>query len=565
MSKNSLTYSKMYLKNLLKEKEKEERPSYIAKMATYLQDKEPLIYLFIINSDFIEASDILSGIGPAGVVILDGRIKFLYDNNEIKKLSVEELYFLIIHEAFHIFKKHLEKNREMFEENSILANIATDTIINEEITRSVMYSRNSSGIQPKMIKGGFVFNDSFLKENEKIPVDHITSRRVFDWYKNRKLDKEDFLKIGNYVKIKNENSFGKIKKINSDGTYEVDKMTKQEMIDDFKNQEEKPSKNIVTKTKNELTPVIFGDAGSNTSFNENDKSDIIVVNTGGIHIIEENDNKNGPNELDLDTKVFTEKLLEQAKDLEKSFSTQKSAGCYSGNYTTLLSKILTPKVNWKKELRKNLNIFFTKDISEKEVKKSIITYPWNPKSRYGILCKHNIEQESNLSSYIIVAIDTSGSVFGNEYELSTFFTEIESLSKWLNFSKKGKVLTIQWDSKITEGLNYYNKGDWKKFVSGKRNISGGGGTIPNSVFDYFEEIFVKKGNGFFVNENGIKFIIPNHKQLPYLVFLTDGYFYKNIDEKDLKIYNKSIKNILFFTRNETDIPKNIKRIVYNYN
>ena len=58
---------------------KKERPKFISKLALYLQDKEPLIYLFIINSDFynIDGTDLLpKETDLGGVFIYNRRVKY---------------------------------------------------------------------------------------------------------------------------------------------------------------------------------------------------------------------------------------------------------------------------------------------------------------------------------------------------------------------------------------------------------------------------------------------------------------------------------------------------------
>jgi predicted metal-dependent peptidase len=558
-----------YIRNLIKGREVEERPLYISKMASYLQDKEPLIYLFIINSDFIKADDILGEINViAGVLTFNGRVKFLYNESMIKNITPEELFFVVIHEAFHIFKKHLQKDEDMIKENHILSNIAQDTIINEEIVRTMTKSVTSLNFRPKPLKHTFFFEKEFLEleEVKNLSRDMITSRRVFSWLKNRKFDKKDLLKEGTYVKIKNKEIYGRIEEINNN-VYSVREFdSKEDFTKEFfsKNAPDCPLiKDISKKSENELIPVISGRGYSkSSSTNNEDDCDAIIFGNLDIHFNPSRENDSNIDEIEMGTEVFTKKIFNQAKELEETFNNEIYGGNSRGALTKLLKNILEPKIDWKKELRKNLNIFFTKEVSELERHDSIITYPWNPKSRYGILCKHYIEKENSLSSYVIVAIDTSGSIFCSDYELSTFFSEIDGMSKWLDFSKKGKVLTIQWDTTIQEGLKKYNSGEWKRFMgNGGRSIKGGGGTVPQVVFDYLDGIYKENGSSYKVNEDDIKFTISNKKNLPYLIFLTDGYFFGKIDQKDLKKYNS--KNVLFFTKNEDYIPENIKRITYN--
>jgi predicted metal-dependent peptidase len=547
------------IKKLLDEKEIEDRPKYIAKMATYLQDKEPLIYLFIINSDFVEVGESM-GTSFAGVLTHKGRVKFLYNDAMLRKLSVEELYFLIIHEAFHIFKKHLEKDEDIFEEDQTLANIATDTIINEEIIRSLS---NSSQIKPKTIKGSCLFSDDFKLDHRDIPEDTITSKRFFYYYKNKKFDFKSLLKLGSYVKVKDEETYGRIRR-EEEGSFSIQVKSKEQVFQEMTGTEsDSPSQDgeHIQKKEDELIPIISNIPIKNASpFNgKTDSETEAIVIQADEHFQENGKEEKDLNNLEMDTKTFTEKLLKQAKEIEENFKSEKVAGTGTGAYTKALEGILKPKVNWRKELRKSLNEFITQEECIPLKTKSFITYPWNPRSNYGILCKHFIEQTSNSSSYVVVAVDTSGSIFRNQYELTMFFSEIDAMAKWLNFSKAGNVLMLQWDTQIKSPMKKYKHGDWKKFS--KSGIYGGGGTDPMCVFKYFTEEYQKKGSGYFVN-NDVKFFIPDKKRLPFIIFLTDGYFFDRLYPENFGVYKDHEKQLLFFTDNTYYIPKEIKTIQY---
>lgn len=290
-------------------------------------------------------------------------------------------------------------------------------------------------------------------------------------------------------------------------------------------------------TADELTPVVFGDrawyGGLPVDF------DVEVI--GNFDTVEET-----TEEDEVEAEVFTRKVISQAKEIESRLP-NKMAGNGTNGLTSIISKLLDSKVNWKRELNKHLNLYYSNNCSLKGTKKSIINYPWNPKSRYGILCKHHIETNIKKQAYIIIAVDTSGSCFFDKYEVESFFTEIEAISKEFNFSKRGEVITIQWDTQIVEGLKRYEKNDWKKY-----KLRGGGGTRPECVFRYLTDIYKKQNGWYIINENGVKFVIEDKKKLPLLIFLTDGYFYNKLGERSLGIYKNNMKNILFFTR-KTDM------------
>lgn len=439
------------------------RPDYISKLAIYLQSKEPLIYLFIINTDFInDLEGNYLGSFPAGVKYENKRVKFYYKPDFLEKLSARKLYFIILHEAFHIFKRHLERHEKL--ENKLLCNYSQDAVINYEI-KNLNFSYD---LVPEMIEGCVEIPDEFFYNFTKIGKEAVETNRIYYWM------------------LKNNKKFQTI---------------------DF---------NLIFQDK---------------------------------HFSYDKENS-------VEEKLFTEKLIHQAKKIESTIK-EKIIGNKKGSLISTIEKLLKPKINWKRELNKRMNVFFSENSFLKEKKKNIINYPWNAVSQYGILGKYWIKTIEKLQTYIIFAIDTSGSVFSDKNEIETFFTEIDAASKELEFNKRGQILTIQWDTEIQEGLKVYKSGAWKNF-----NLEGGGGTSPQVVFKYLEKVFKKINKSYLIKEDGINFIIPNENKLPFLIFLTDGYFFKKLCENDLLLYKNNKKNILYFTKNINDIYPLNNYIIY---
>jgi predicted metal-dependent peptidase len=509
-------------------------------------DKEPLIYLFIINTDFVPEEKLLERLGGfACVTFKNKRVNFIYDPMIFEKFDVREIYFIVLHEAFHIFKKHLEIYKD-FKCNPILLNISMDAVINNEISgMNVSYN-----LKPEIIKGTAIIPEEYKRENNVLGKDAYTTKRLYYWYLEKakqKMEelKKQFLKPGSYVHINGTDKYGRIES-SEKGNYVIDIMTKEEMFDDLK-QKKNHGKKEEHKAK-DLTPVVFGDS----SYHGEEAEDQTIMNP--------HENSEEAEENKIETEIFTKKLVQKAKEMEKHLP--QTAGNEIGGFTKIVEKLLEPKVNWKSVLFRHLNLFFSRNASKKENKKSFITYPWNPKSRYGILCKHHIETICKQQSYIILAIDTSGSIFGSQDELEVFFTEIEAMAKWLSFSKSGSVLTIQWDTQIAEPLTEYKHMDWKKFNTGKRKVKGGGGTTPQIVFQYLDKIFVKRDEHFLIKEKDINFLVPDKTKLPFLIFLTDGYFYGKLKKSELGVYKDCTNNILFFTKSKESLFKDANAIIY---
>ena len=505
------------------------RPEYISKLAIYLMDKEPLIYLFIINSDFIEDNN-LPFSASAGVSYKNRRVLFYYNKEMLSNMTAEELYFLVLHEAYHIFKKHLQRHGKL--KSHLLANIAEDMVINEEVKTS----HYGYGLRPKCPLTGAAIPEKFKQEHRNIGKDAYVTERIYHWLINQKINKKDLLQVGSYVHIKDTDKYGRIESITGNGKYRVNEMSKEEMIDEINNGN-KNKGNIGKYSEDELIPVVFGQKSG-----EGIPCDFDVESIGQM-----DEHFDVSEESKEDAEVFARKIVKQAQEIEKHSKIIKMAGNSSESFLSKIESLLKSKVNWKKELKRRINMFHSDSCGEMGRKKSIINYMWNPKSRYGILYKHDIESLIKKQAYIIFAVDTSGSCFYDKYEMESFFTEVESVSKELSYTKKGKILTIQWDTRVKEGLKIYRKNDWKKF-----NVRGGGGTDPKCVFRYLQKVYKKQNGWYTINENGVRFVIDNKRKLPLLIFLTDGYFFSGLTEKSLLTYKTNKQNVLYFTR-KTDM------------
>ena len=508
------------------------RPERIVTLMNYISDKEPLIYLFLINCDFIEDDGKILGNSPAGVAYKDRRVLFYYSLKYLEEFSKEELYYLVIHEAFHILKKHHARHKDLFKKNMRLANMAEDAAINHEIN-SMKFGYE---LKVKMPEGGVTPPKEFLREFHRMGNDAIETFRLFAWMskkaeENRQKGLESFEEVYN----KKTGERGQITQNNGNGTFQVRKKDGTEE----------------TMNGEDLIPVIKPSRGEGGSFMPYDGEAIYEVSFDKHIENEQPESKDNFEDLrnEIERQNFADNIIEQATQIEEKIKS-KHPGKEVGNLTRKIKELNKPKVNWRKQLKKNMNTFISNNSYLKDKVKSPVNYPWDPRSRYGILGKHAIEIVHKVTSYIIFAIDTSGSCFYSEDEVRTFFTELDFAAKELNFSRTGKILTMQWDWNVSEGLKEYKRGAWKYF-----NLRGGGGTNPNTIFQYLSEKAIPRGNGYLFDVNGVKFATKNKKELPYLVILTDGYFIR-MHEENLGIYRNNPKNVLWITREKNNIyPK----------
>ena len=546
-----------------------ERPEIISKLSFYLMDKEPLLYLFIINSDFIFDKDgILAQPGKdgtihegfAGVMYSNNRVKFYYTNSFLN-LPLNQLYFILIHEAQHVFKNHIgDLHKNLNEKNPLLTNIAEDAIINSEIL-----DMKFLGIQPESPENLILIPTEYTNEYYSLGKDANTTPRLFDWYLKRKKDnKKDLLKQVKTCKNTENGKYGYVSYDSS--TKEEEKLnvlyfpTKEDMMN-FANGKNDMNYDQATDTSvDNLIPVAI--AGKHGDYQSGLEKDIEFE---GYFDKKIGDNEEIIKEENIiPQRVFVENLFKKSEQMiENNPSLQaarKTAGITEGNSLSgSVSSLLKSQVNWKKEFKQGLNVFMSDRGSIKGYKQSYITHLMNPRSRYGMIGKHRLKTTTKVQNYIIIAIDTSGSCFYDDFDKQRFFTEIDEIAKEMSFNNTGKIYTLMWDSYVTdENMYEYKVGDWKKY-----KLRGGGGTNPQSIFRHLTRRSEVIGNGMIMKLNDKESImVENKKKLPMLLVLTDGYFYTSFNEDDLRIYKQDKKSVMFLTRKVSSIPKGLKSIVY---
>jgi predicted metal-dependent peptidase len=487
------------------------RPERISKMISFLRNREPLLYLFLLNANYEEVNqpNFYMAVGIKNGITL-------YYSQQALELPVQSFFFALVHEAKHIFYQHLHVFEKLLTPTSekdkhLLANIATDAIINEDIIN---------------------YNFEYFKEITKERVYFENCVRVepkyYDFLNSKNIAKEDGLSSLQYYQWLKENGYSA--KYGQNQTIIV-------LVD--KKGNEKESRSI---------------DGSPPPNSQDEKEDG-EKEDGEKEEASQSSQKGENGEVPQYIKDMLERMVRQAEKMEAA---EKNCGTGSGSMATdLRLKMKKSKVNWRTELRKKMNFYVSKNGVKPEKKKSFLTYMMNPKSNDKMLFPHTIKQRSRLQTAIILAIDTSGSCFCSEEELENFFTEIESISKELEKSKKGRVYTMMWDCSVHGEIKEYKVGDYKTF-----RMKGGGGTEPKCIFDFIDKNCLKQddNNAIIKLQNGdLNIELENLKALPLVVVLTDGYFY---NFKKTGIYKDS-KNVLFFTRTADNIKDDTEYILYS--
>ena len=197
------------------------------------------------------------------------------------------------------------------------------------------------------------------------------------------------------------------------------------------------------------------------------------------------------------------------------------AGQMGGKVARQIDDLLTGRVNWK-EIMRDFVVNLLKGADDWSFKK------YNKKHIMDELYLPTTISE-NIGE-IVVAIDTSGSIYG--LPLSQFCTELKLICELLN---PEKVTVLWWDSKIAR-VQVFRVGEYND-IENMLKPSGGGGTEPNCVSEYVKE---------------------NNIQGSAMIVFTDGYFYTD----DIK-WDVPMETLWLVTENENlKVPSG--RVVKQY-
>ena len=169
------------------------------------------------------------------------------------------------------------------------------------------------------------------------------------------------------------------------------------------------------------------------------------------------------------------------------------------------AKIVAPR--WQKVLKEFLSKLGEKYYTYSAVNKRYI--------HSGLIVPgpKTFEENSKMLENIVLAIDTSGSMFNDE-NLSNIVSLAASIVK--KYKANGEI--IYWDTTVTSTGTFK---DTKSLV--RTSVEGGGGTDVNCVFEYLDKKYPTRG-----------------RQPSLIIVMTDGYFGSLDDE-----YVKKYKNVIW--------------------
>lgn len=215
--------------DILLEQEVTRPPEQIKAMIQHLIPRDALMATFLLKARYIKNHP---DIETCGVNITDGKVNFYYNENFIKQFGPSPLLFIVVHEWYHLARLHLDRAARR-KYDARLYNIAADMIINENILGDLPTVAGVSLEMPASKEKG-----SGLRIDKKYAAKHKdpklwTTESLYAFLKKgqppqKPPTKKDLMVPGRIVRIGKGENYGVIKKVNKNGTYEVDNITPEE-------------------------------------------------------------------------------------------------------------------------------------------------------------------------------------------------------------------------------------------------------------------------------------------------------------------------------------------------
>ena len=233
--------------------ERAQTPKVIGLLKAHLLNQNEFeLYEFLERCDWWEAK-IGHPIPPiwyatGGVrVNSSGVIEFYYDANYLQNKAKEpgNLVAFIAHEASHIFRFHQDRENSTGRDYSTW-NVATDMVINHDIEETPQIA----GWKPFMEKEAMRLPDKFKKEVKEDRQKYY-SEYVYGWLDSNKDELEkatgetegppgepkNYYERGQIVRVKTgpeKGQYGRITKVNDNGTFEIEKVDINEIKEKIK-------------------------------------------------------------------------------------------------------------------------------------------------------------------------------------------------------------------------------------------------------------------------------------------------------------------------------------------
>lgn len=182
----------------------------------------------------------------------------------------------------------------------------------------------------------------------------------------------------------------------------------------------------------------------------------------------------GADGLTDDEKKALEREVDQALR-QGAMAAQRIKGSGAGGLDRSIEELLTPKVNWREQLREYV----------KAICKGRDASSWRrPNRRFLGSDIYMPTLISEKVGHLVIGIDTSGSI--GSQELNEFLSEVKGIASEVN---PDKVDLLYWDGEVA-GHETYDAATVETIISSTKP-RGGGGTSPSCVSKYLEDKSIK--------------------------------------------------------------------------
>ena len=182
----------------------------------------------------------------------------------------------------------------------------------------------------------------------------------------------------------------------------------------------------------------------------------------------------GADGLTDDEKKALEREVDQALR-QGAMAAQRIKGSGAGGLDRSIEELLTPKVNWREQLREYV----------KSICKGRDASSWRrPNRRFLGSDIYMPTLISEKVGHLVIGIDTSGSI--GSQELNEFLSEVKGIASEVN---PDKVDLIYWDGEVA-GHETYDAATVETIIASTKP-RGGGGTSPSCVSKYLEDKSIK--------------------------------------------------------------------------
>lgn len=285
-------------------------------------------------------------------------------------------------------------------------------------------------------------------------------------------------------------------------------------------------------SNNEMSDNQDGSSKLSRSMSEKTKEEYLEMNNSAFNADSDDEMSDNQNESSkISSFIFGKAKEERWKQISERMQeeitsfVEKKQGFGSGDMLQNLKEVNREKYDYTSFLKKFAVMGEAMQINDDEFDYIFYTYGLKMYKNMPLIEPLEYKDVKKIRDFVI-AIDTSGSVMGDEVQ--NFLTKTYNiLMSEESFFKKINVHIIQCDAEIQEDKVIHNRNEFEEYIKTMR-LRGFGGTDFRPVFSYVNELIDNKA---FTNLKGLLYFTDGYGTFPEkgtdyqtaFVFVDDGY------------------------------------------